>query len=56
MGSSLLETGLFPDAIESAGSEFVARFAGDSHAAGFARMLELAVTSASGDDHPAVIR
>jgi hypothetical protein len=56
MGSSLLETGLLSDAVESPGSDFVARLAGDSYASRLARVLELAMTPASSDDHPAIIR
>jgi len=56
MGSSFLETALLPDAIERPGSEFVARLAKDSHASRSAWVLELAMTPASGDDHPAIVR
>ena len=46
MGYSLLESGLLSDAVESPGSKFVARLAGNGHASGLARMLELAMTPA----------
>jgi len=55
MGFSLLESGLLSDAVESPGRKFVARLAGNGHACGLARMLELVMTPASHDDHPAII-
>src|SRR5262249_37277215 len=56
MDSSLLESGLLPDAIEGPRSEFVARFTRDRHTASLSRMFELAMTSTGSDHHPAIIR
>jgi hypothetical protein len=54
MGASLLESGLLQNAVERAGCQIVTGLSCDRHSAGFAWMLELAVTASCGNLIPAV--
>jgi len=56
MEASLLETCLFPDAVERAGREFVAWFAGNGHPSRLHSMLELTMAPASRNQNPTVTR
>jgi hypothetical protein len=51
MGVSLLETCLFPDAVERTRREFVARLAWNGHASRLHRVLELTMAAACRNQH-----
>ena len=52
--TSRLQTGLLLDTVQCAGRQIIARFAGNSDATSLARVLELAMTSTSCNQVPAV--
>jgi hypothetical protein len=49
-----LQTSLLPDAVQGSESHVVAWFSRDGHATRLGRVLELAVTPASGNEVPAI--
>jgi hypothetical protein len=54
-GTLLLEAGLLPDAVQGSRGKLIARLARDRDSPRLHRVLELAMTSAGGDQQPAFV-